>query len=491
MTLSLGTVIYTAVKPIVKIYFIIAIGYWLAKRNVLSVLTSRDLSDMILSVTTPCLIFNKIVGNIQNSDIKIIGILVLTSVMIYFLGAGCAYLTRWLTPVPLRWAHGIVFAGVLPNISDLPIAYMQSMGTGSVFTEAEANRGVSFVIIFLATYIFLMFNLGLYKLVQMDFREPSQDAESARCASPLPPVDAVSLTSLSSEEDKTYHPQSFSEAPQTAYRRASISQSRRVSASRARRPSMVSIDSQHSNLRRMPSETIHDVIREYSRMDSQEELSVFMDIPAKALRQRLSEQPWVRKYHLGFLVAFVQNFFLPSSLALVVSITIAMIPWAKALFVTTNISLPNAPDAMPALSFFMDFTSYVGAAAVPLGLIMLGGTIARLSLDKKPPGFWKSALLLTILKLAVMPIFGVLWANRLQKLGWLEGEKVALFIIVINWALPSATGQVYLTATYTLPDSPDHVQMDCLAIYLLMQYPILTVSLPLVVTYGIKNVLHY
>ena len=58
-----------------------------------------------------------------------------------------------------------------------------------------------------------------------------------------------------------------------------------------------------------------------------------------------------------------------------------MAPPLKALFVNSNFYMPNAPDELP-LSFIIDFTSYVGAASVPLGLILLGTTLARLQVKK-------------------------------------------------------------------------------------------------------------
>ena len=73
--LLLGLVIYSAVKPIFKIYFIIALGFLLAKRNILSVATCRDLSDTVVSAIMPCLVFTNIVSYLKSSDIKFIGII--------------------------------------------------------------------------------------------------------------------------------------------------------------------------------------------------------------------------------------------------------------------------------------------------------------------------------------------------------------------------------------------------------------------------------
>lgn len=177
-------------------------------------------------------------------------------------------------------------------------------------------------------------------------------------------------------------------------------------------------------------------------------------------------------------------------MAVIVGLTIAFIPWVKALFVTTSHTpyIPSAPDRQPPLSFLMDYTSYVGAASVPFGLLLLGGTLGRLKINKLYPGFWKSAVLLVAIRLCIMPIFGVLWCNRLVRAGWLhyEEDKMLLFVIVMDWGLPSMTTIIYFTASYTPEDAKETVQMDCVSFFLMIQYPILAVSLPFLASFYIK-----
>lgn len=87
------------------------------------------------------------------------------------MGTTCALITNYVTPVPKKWFWGIVFVGLFPNISDLPIAYVQSMGNGTIFSAAEADKGVAYTCIFLFTQSFLMMNFGLWRLVGLDFRD--------------------------------------------------------------------------------------------------------------------------------------------------------------------------------------------------------------------------------------------------------------------------------------------------------------------------------
>lgn len=166
----------------------------------------------------------------------------------------------------------------------------------------------------------------------------------------------------------------------------------------------------------------------------------------------------------------------------------ALIPWVQACFIDTYVHVHKALDNLPVLNFIMDFTSYIGNACVPLGLLMLGGTLARLEVESIPKGFIKTVLLLTLFRLVVIPIIGIAWANKLYEINWLDNE-VSKFIMILTWSMPSATAQVYFTAFYS-PVVGSHKQMDCLSIFFLVQYGVLFITLSIVVTYTLKVYLH-
>lgn len=168
----------------------------------------------------------------------------------------------------------------------------------------------------------------------------------------------------------------------------------------------------------------------------------------------------------------------------ILGIICALIPWVKACFVTTYVHVHKAPDGEPVLNFLMDFTEYIGNACVPLGLLLLGGTLARLEIKSLPPGFIKSALLMTCFRLIVIPIIGVLWVNKLYSIDWLD-TRIGKFDMILTWSMPSATAQVYFTAFYT-PACGDHIQMNCLSVLFVIQYAILFITVAFVVTYTLK-----
>jgi len=58
---------------------------------------------MVVNALLPCLSFNKIVTNLSGSQIKEIGVVVLSALVIFSTGCALATLTKFITPVPQRW----------------------------------------------------------------------------------------------------------------------------------------------------------------------------------------------------------------------------------------------------------------------------------------------------------------------------------------------------------------------------------------------------
>ncbi|CCH59023.1 hypothetical protein TBLA_0B01790 [Henningerozyma blattae CBS 6284] len=710
---SMGEAIFSAVKPIFKIYLIIGVGFLLARVNILTAAATKSISDIVLVVLLPCLSFNKIVTSIEDDDIKYVGICCLSSVIIFATGCFFAWVVRRFFPVPKKWYGGILAGGMFPNISDLPIAYLQTMDQGTIFTEEQGEKGVSYVIIFLAMFLICVFNLGGFRLIEMDFEyqdeesavrsdesspEPIQYSESDTdestlqsntdqpLVSKLGSIHSMATTSIlhpvsvhttndnvevsknmmqsprssysneSIDSQQISHLSTLSSTPRDAnllmnntvnqyetseekviakpnvtddntkpnkedlfksktqpnssfkqylkpfssatsgtvkkvvsaystgsiynkyhphdhldplHRSATSKSSHRRPLSRSRshgrhhhhRPvaqahelvqiyshvnqygeeitplysqpllptdstsdsdSCSSGSESDSNLdfhsRHTTSTTSHNSLSRHStnatskRVDSgivsthgttspvqkyrRNELTRIITSDATVSKKDIeasgnSSLPgMLKKINLmKMIIFFLKNCLRPVSLAVILGLIICFIPWVKGIFVKAGAPhVHEAPDGQPVLSFIMDFTSYVGAASVPFGLLLLGATLGRLKITKLYPGFWKSAVILVVLRQCVMPIFGVLWCDRLVKAGWVNWEKdgMLLFVIVINWGLPTMTTLIYFTASYTPIDCEDPVQMECVSFFLMLQYPLLVVSLPFLVTYFLK-----
>lgn len=499
MGASLGLIIYLAVKPIFKIYFIIGLGFLLARKNILSVSTCRDLSDAVIRAFMPCLIFNNVVSNLKSSDIKNLGVVFFEGTVLYCVGGLLGLATYYVCHTPKAWFGGLLSVGLFPNISDLPIAYLQTLSKGSgIFTEEQGNLGVAYVCIFLASQVFFQYSLGFYRIVGYDFRDCVKDLELTR----IGPATTHALTTATSLATSTTHKTvdlREKEADQhnqfLMVHKSALSDLSSDSFQLARRNSTVSDRSNpqltHTlsrvGISRMRSQDIDDVIQEYSeahRMNTNTLVAFVID-PDFIVAEEQQALPEKGKIE-GYLYSVGKSFLSPSSVSLIVSLAVAMAPPLKALFVKTSFYMPDAPDKMPPLSFVIDITSYIGAACVPLGLLLLGATIARLRVNKFVPGFWKTALMITICRLIILPIFGVGFTTGIYKAGWFGDDKLIRFVSVLEFGLPNATALVYFTALYTDPNSTEHLQMDCLAICLMAQYAILFITLPFLVTFSLK-----
>lgn len=578
MSIDLGAAIYIALKPILKIYTIIGVGFLLARYNIVSMETARGVSNMVVNAILPCLTFNKIVSNISDKDIKEVGVIVLSAMILFSVGSACAIASKYAMQVPKQWFWGLMFAGFFPNISDLPIAYVQSMSNGTVFDSSSVDKGVAYCCIFLMTQSFFMMNFGMWRVVGLDFRRNWDEEEESQGSENLPTdeesyslgkpqqlknsrQDAQTLDSNISEKAETAPGRFFGDnshanstqnlsllQPQNArlresspsleaYRTHSIFTSPDLRARTVdSHPSDSHTDcqttksftfgeSRSSLRRRRPS--LNDFITEYSaaeqirdgELDLSRPLTLTEELgnknstigmsPADNLPQTESiDDPlsrvsfksskvqrsgkvrrFIARYKLSWVVYFLVKFIRPASLGASLGIIISMIPWVKACFVKTSVHVHNAPDGEPVLNFLMDFTSYIGNACVPLGLLLLGGTLARLQVKKLPKGILRVALAMTVFRLMVIPIIGVAWANKLYKMNWLD-TVIGKFVMILTWSMPSATAQVYFTAFYT-PLEGSHIQMDCLSIFFIMQYAVLFITVPFVITYTLKVDLKY
>jgi len=512
-SISLGTVIYTAVKPIFKIYFIILCGFFLGKKNILTVETARNVSDIVVSLILPCLVFNKIVTNIENSDIKQIGIVVLISLILFGIGGIGALLIYYITKSPKYWKGGCIMVGLCPNISDLPIAYLTTLSSGLVFSEQDGDMGVAYICIFTTVQVFMQFNMGCFKLIGWDIEQQhkNEDIEnSANSKNQLnkdePTTNTSATTTYSNNNDQNSNDNSSSSSSSSTRSTTPYDSNQnqvfplesleRITSTTAH--SLNTNATSNLSLRHARSQSINDVINEYSQASrilsgkSQPTPGEFTDLKTvPTINKSSSKSIKNRSKSLKFLLFILDNFKRPLSISLIVAIIIAMIPWIKALFVSFDqVKLPNAPDGKPPLSFIMDFTGYLANACVPLGLLILGSTLSRLKIGTMPSGYWQTPLALSILRLIILPIIGVVINTRLNKIGWFDNDKILQFVCTIVFGLPNATSLIYLTAFYT-PLEGEHKQMDYLALTYIIEYPLLAISLPFLTTFTIKVSLGY
>ena len=559
-SLPLGEVIYSAVKPIFKIYLIIGVGFFLSRKNILTVDTSRNISTIAIRVLIPCLTFQKIVSNINNTMIKEIATIVIVAYFMMFSQALAVFGVGVLVGCPKNWYGGLILCGLLPNISDLPIAYLQTMETSNIFENVDL--GVSFVMIYMSLQLLLQFTFGSYKLIEYDFkvdlkmqleksiengdgdRDLNNDLENN-----LENHSSFDVSSSSSNthREKNSNDDDDNNNNDTIHPKISISHNNNsidlhsidlhsidshsiesssnhimhlpnvinqtsnilktlTNNSMSRQNSRVSISvpnnlTMNDQMGQHP-EDINDIVRVYSKYDKlieEQDLSKLLKddqieknlSPLAKFKYQLSSINW-NSVFWGFVDVWKDSFKQPASIVVVLSIAISMIPWVQALFINSNqVHLSPAPDKQPPLSFIMDFASYIGAAQVPFGLLLLGGTIGRLRIDSLPKKLWKIPIVITLLKIFIFPIIGCALNAKIYRDGLFYHQDILYFVSNIEFCVPPATSLLYITAFYTPNDGKNHIQMDLLALVYIFHYIFLVICLPFTATYTMKVALGY
>lgn len=550
-SIPLGELIYIAVKPIFKIYLIIGTGFYLARKNILTVETSKNISTIAIRVLIPCLTFQKIVTNINNGLIHEIATIVFIAYFMMFSQALLIFSVGVLVGCPRYWWGGLILCGLLPNISDLPIAYLQTMETANIFSDVDL--GVSFVMIYMGLQLILQFTLGSYKLIEYDFKVDLQmqlekEAKNDNNKDLEKGIEnSISTTTNSSSDKSTPNSTSIPKSSDHSilqYRPPIIENSSNDNNNNNNEGDELSISSSvitntdNNQLKRnntnissknelskytsrvsvlgdilqprqeQQPEGIQDIIRVYSRYDElndenhdiestlerevkeeieieKEEKKLGLNI-FKRISIKFKQINW-NEFFWTMVAIWKDSFQQPASIVLVISVTISMIPWVQALFVeSTQVTLPSAPDKQPPLSFIMDYASYIGAAQVPFGLLLLGGTIGRLKIGEFPRHLLKVPISVTFLRLFIFPIIGCAFNSKVYRDGLFYQNDILYFLSNINFALPPATSLLYITAFYTPLDGKNHIQMDLLALVYIFHYIFLVICLPFTATYTMK-----
>jgi predicted permease len=490
----------------------------------LTVETCQHISLLIINFLIPGLIFNNVVSSLYDGEIKIIGIIALTAFLYEGIGLFFGLIVRYTTPNPKAWFGGVMAAAAFNNCSDIPIAYVTTLAAGTLFPAGSGQQGTAYAVIFLVVFCLSLFNLGGFQLIARDFQTYVDDPERFQPSTPIVSVGGIKKgwnllrkkqqkswgdkNSMNQKKDVQIIERSVpikSMAFTDRQRSNSISVAPNAAFTQQRRKQITGLQPVRSG---PPRSEMDDVIISFSMTDTDHCLTRPMSAPADYVdctsssssstnldsNTELTRRPWYKSKIFVLLWYFIKDLRRPQSLALIVSMTVTMVPPLRRLFYIEptapqdQYGIPEAPDGLPVLDFVIDFTSFIGNACVPLGLSMLGATIARLEVKQLPKGFWKSILLMSVLKLVVLPIIALAWVIKLQQIGWLSRkDDMAVFVMIVTSAVPTATSQLYITAMYT-PPGDEHVEMDCLAAYLICQYSMLLFSMTVLVTYTLKNV---
>lgn len=162
--------------------------------------------------------------------------------------------------------------------------------------------------------------------------------------------------------------------------------------------------------------------------------------------------------------------FTPVTCTLLISLPIALIQPLKALFVdVSSVGGPNwkGPDGRPPLAFIIDTAQFVGDIAIPLALILLGASFARLRIPRPLSRLPILAMIAVALaKMLLLPTIGVFMVQAMVGRGLIDrNAKVEKFVAMFLSGTPAAVNQLIVSSLHA-PDG----NVDTLSAFLLVQY---------------------
>ncbi|BFZ54698.1 Protein M3 [Savitreella phatthalungensis] len=440
---ALGGIIWSAVRALLKFVLTAAIGWLLARKGLLDSQGTRTLSQCVINVFIPALMFSKVVEGVDQDKLVQVGILALTSVLYMLMGLLFGLIVRLCTRVPRCWQNGVLATGAFSNWGDLPLVLIGTIAAVPPFDgTSDQALGLAYVSIFIFLQSTVVFVFGGTWLVSSDFDRSQADLDKPVRGL----VDRVRDFTSSKDETSVRVGESLGRVRSNSM--SSVQLEPVVSG-------VINPADQFSSLQRA------DVLPSRPPLSSDRSLS---------LRLRAAIRPAVER-----LIA-------PPSAAIIVGFVVAIVPQIKALFVSVpSQHLPNGPDGKPPLDFLLDIANFIGGASVPTSLLILGYSLSRLSL-RHPPAI-TSAALMCLLKMFVGPVVAVAWMQFVAlHTGWIaESDRILRLSLVLPAACPTATTMLYLTQVFSTDER--ELELQCVSFFLVLQYAVIGLTMTITVSY--------
>ncbi|GAA5939058.1 uncharacterized protein JCM15063_004408 [Sporobolomyces koalae] len=401
---DIGTIVYDGVKPLIRVFITTGIGFILIKRNVVPKEGINVFSHLIVNVTLPTLLFAKIVPSFTSDNIGALGPIFLVGGVYQFLAAFLGFIARAITPTPRRYRYGVLASYTFSNWGDLPIGVISSIMTSAPFNkETDEALGIAYVAIFILINYISQFPLQGLRLVALDYTHGISADHERRSEMGEFGTFRKYLNRLL----KGMPMQHEVEAERTRYF-SGVDKSQVVDSRQSQSASSTVQDDS-------PNETLS--ARE-KRLDSSPALS-------SSRRDSRLRTAW------NGIKSCIRHTLKPPTISLVCSIVIGVVPELRNLFVPPEASgsrfSPRAPDGLPPLATLYDAASFIGAASVPLGLIVLGASIATIEIPRPVTRLpLTSMVAMAIVKLAILPIFGFFFVKGLVKAGIVDRKNLVL-----------------------------------------------------------------
>ncbi|CAL1699951.1 unnamed protein product [Somion occarium] len=480
---SAGFLIYSGVMPLIKTFLAIFIGYILARKDLFPPAASKGASQLSMNVSLPLLIFANIVPAFTPQNISALGPLFLVAFVYQIIGFLFGVFIREIFYVPRNFWQGILVLSGMSNWGNLPNAVVLAVTQQAPFNpNTDPALGVSFVAIFIVSYHLVFWVCGAAHSLSWDYLPGIPQGEDAELHVPWKQKPLGSLFYRYILKEPVSSPRSPI--------RDDMKEEVLVDEKGKAQDLEITMSGSTPHLDRLENDPDYQLARRTSRMSAISRHTSTGPLPSSSLpRPGLSLPPPTRPatpplpvepepcHRPSFIPSTIHRIFhpltavvTPITISLVISLPIALIQPLKALFVdVSNLGGPNwkGPDGRPPLAFVIDTADFVGTIAIPLALIVLGASFARLAI---PRPFSRLPILamiaVALAKMLVLPVIGVFTVQAMVRGGLINHDsKVEKFVAMFLSGTPAAVNQLIVASLY----SPDG-DVDTLAAFLLVQY---------------------
>ncbi|KAM0752507.1 hypothetical protein T439DRAFT_209834 [Meredithblackwellia eburnea MCA 4105] len=496
---STGALIYISIKPLIRILIPGGIGFLLTKKGIFPASGSRIVSLLIINCTLPALLFSKIVPSFSPANISSLSSLLLTGFFYQGVNFTQGVLVRAFTQTPIQFRYGLLSAFTYSNWGDLPTAVSQAITSSAPFNGTDdENLAIAYVAIFILVAYVTQFPLQGIRMVKMDYDNPVNPEVERQ-------YEEAGGWRKMANRLRRGKPMAWEYAEYAAKRAGKEVVEVEGEKEKSLKEGSVKPGSIHGSIGAVAegSGTQKDGSPKISLSDINAEIAEIRDFNNNRLQSTVSRTappgqpfpcasptpslaPTSRSSHPRAAVRvahsmwkFFATMISPPTVALVTALIIAVVPDIKVLFVasTDGTFHPLAPDGQPPLEILYATAQFVGAASVPLGLIVLGSSLAKMVIPRPVSRLPIASILwMAILRIVALPIMGFFFVKALVRYTKLvsEDNKVLQFVLVYMSCVPTGTIQIAYSQMFAPEGARNNA--DLLAAYLIAQYVVFIFS---------------
>ncbi|KAF9648875.1 hypothetical protein BDM02DRAFT_3186745 [Thelephora ganbajun] len=409
---SAGFLIYSGVIPLIKIFISMFAGYYFARKDLFPQVATRGASQIAINLAFPPLIFSSIVPAFTKENVSAIGPTFLIALIYGILGLLFGLVIREVCYVPRNFWQGIIVACCLGNWGNLPAAVIIPVTQQPPFNPPkDTNLGISFIGIFVVVYNVFFWICGLARSLAWDMPQASRKGRKPKgeYRSPLQPPDISVPQEKADGTPETNAPSNIEEGKKLTSLQVTAS-------SQTERGSTV--------------------------------------LPVHAYSPSTTESPPNPRFKL--FIQTLSFIFAPINLVIGGSLCIALVQPLKALFVDVSAEGGpswKGPDGKPPLAFLIDTAAFLGDITIPLSLVLLGASFARMKIPRPISRLPVAAILsVCVAKLVLLPIIGILIVQAMVRGGLIPPQnRVQIFAAMYLSGTPTSITQLVVSALY----SPD------------------------------------